>query len=30
MTIREAQEESRNVFLGGSVGQFVSGALWFA
>jgi len=30
VTIREAQEESRNVFLGGSVGQFVSGALWFA
>ena len=30
MTIREAQEESRNVFLGGSVGQLVSSAIWFA
>jgi len=30
MTIREAQEESRAVFLGGSVGQLVSSAIWFA
>lgn len=30
MTIREAQEESREVFLGGSVGQLVSSAIWFA
>ena len=30
MTIREAQEECREVFLGGSVGQLVSCAIWFA
>jgi hypothetical protein len=30
MTIREAQEESRAVYLGGSVGQLVSSAIWFA
>jgi len=30
MTIREAQEESRSVFLGGAVGQLVSSAIWFA
>ena len=30
MTIQEAQAENRAVFLGGSVGQFVSSALWFA
>lgn len=28
MTIQEAQREFRTVFLGGAVGQFVSGAIW--
>lgn len=28
MTIQEAQREFRSVFLGGSVGQFVSGVIW--
>jgi len=28
MTIAEAQKEVRTAFLGGSVGQFVSGVLW--
>jgi hypothetical protein len=28
MTVAEAQRESRTVFLGGSVGQLVSGAIW--
>ena len=30
MTIPEAQAENRAVFLGGSVGQLVSSAIWFA
>jgi hypothetical protein len=30
MTIQEAQEEVRAVYLGGSVGQLVSGAIWLA
>jgi hypothetical protein len=30
MTLREAQAESRSVYLGGSVGQLVSSAIWFA
>jgi hypothetical protein len=30
MTIAEAQAENRAVFLGGSVGQLVSSAIWFA
>ena len=28
MTIKEAQREFRSVFLGGSVGQFVTGIIW--
>jgi hypothetical protein len=28
MTVADAQKESRTVFLGGSVGQIVSGAIW--
>jgi hypothetical protein len=30
MTVLEAQKEVRTVFLGGSVGQAVSGVLWVA
>jgi hypothetical protein len=30
MTIREAQEEMRAVYVGGSVGTFISSALWLA
>ncbi len=28
MTVEEAQREVRSVFMGGLVGQLVSGALW--
>ena len=30
MTIREAQEEMRRVYVNGAVGSFVSGAIWLA
>ncbi|TMQ73932.1 MAG: hypothetical protein E6K81_02160 [Candidatus Eisenbacteria bacterium] len=30
MQVQDAQREVRSVYLGGSVGQFVSGALWLA
>jgi hypothetical protein len=30
MEVADAQRESRTVFLGGSVGQFVSAGIWFA
>src|SRR6185369_12872848 len=30
MTIREAQEEMRRVYVDGAIGPFVSGAIWLA
>jgi hypothetical protein len=30
MTIREAQEEMRAVYVDGAIGPFVSGAIWLA